>query len=86
MCARRKRSGMRSSTLWAIEFAWRILEDLAGLIAGQQDGPRLIHDERGVRRLREDTFQGRGKMHRWGTARISQIGSTFEPVERVRNT
>ncbi len=47
-----------------MEFAWAILEHLAGLVAGQQDSPRLINDEGGFRCLREDTFQSCGGMHR----------------------
>jgi hypothetical protein len=42
-----------------VELACGILEHMAGLIAGEQDRPRLINDERGVCRVREDTFQGR---------------------------
>ena len=47
----------------ADELACRILEHMAGLIAREQDGPRFINDERGISRLREDTFQGPGGLH-----------------------
>jgi hypothetical protein len=42
----------------AVALACGILENMAGLIVGEQDGPRLINHDRGVRRVREDTLQG----------------------------
>ena len=56
------RSEDRLETL-AAEFACLILEQMAGFMVGEQDSPRLINDERGVRRLRADTVQGHGKFH-----------------------
>jgi hypothetical protein len=47
----------------AVKLARGILEHEAGLLAGEQDGPRLINDERGVCRLCEDPFQGRERLH-----------------------
>ena len=46
-----------------VKLAWGIPEHMAGVIGGEQDGARLINDERGVRRSRENIFQGRGGMH-----------------------
>jgi hypothetical protein len=46
----------------AVKLACGVLEQIAGLIAGEQDGPPLINDERGVRRVRMETFRGPGGM------------------------
>jgi hypothetical protein len=46
-----------------VELACGMLEHTAGQIAGEPDRPRLINGERGVRRVREHTFQGRRGMH-----------------------
>ena len=47
----------------AVKFACGISKRFAGLIGGEQDGPRLINDERGVRRLSDRALQDRSGMH-----------------------
>jgi hypothetical protein len=43
-----------------VELAGNILEQLAGLIVDEDNGPRLVNDERSVRYLREEVFQTLG--------------------------
>jgi hypothetical protein len=67
----------------AMELAWGILEHMAGLFAGEQDDPRFVNDERGVRRLREDTFKGYGGKHP-RLRSISQLCVSLDQAEWAR--
>jgi len=60
----------------SMELACGIFEQMAGLIGGEQDCPRLIDDEACARGLPDDTFQVGGDCIEWCAGRSGGLSAS----------